>query len=129
MSISPKELTAKLLGKKIVKVKSGNGDEFEFEIQKVNIEIFAGKGAAVLGKIVGKTQEEIKKMFVDKFESQEMSKIIAPVLVDGVAKPKVVDKEIYDEETEVSIKVILKDLELASNLYMEILTISATEKK
>jgi len=127
MSISPKELTAKLLGKQIVKVKNSGGDEIIFEIQKVNIESFAGEGSAQLGKVVGKTQDEVKKMFVDKFASQEISKIISPVLLEGVASPQIVDC-VEDEEKEVALNVLLKDLELSSNLYIEILKISIPKK-
>lgn len=128
MSISPKELTAKLLGKTIVKVKSSCGEEIMFEIQKVNIESFAGEGAVKLGNIAGKTQDEVKKMFINKFEGQEISKLISPVILDGVASPKIVTKEDCDIEKEVPLSVLLRDLELASNLYIEILKISMDKK-
>lgn len=124
MSISPKELTAKLLGRKIVKVKGNSGEEFIFEIQRINIETFAGTDVSKLGNVVGKTQDEIKQMFMDKIKDKEISTIISPVLLDGIASPIVVDKEIYNEDKEIQLKVLLTDLELSSNLYMEILEIS-----
>ncbi len=129
MSISPKNLNAKLLGKKIVKVKSKTGEDVEFEIQKVSIETFAGEGNSKLDNIIGKSQEEIKKMFVDQFKSQEISKLIAPVILEGVSEPKVVNKEISEcnLENEIPLKVLLIDLELSTNLYFEILEISVGE--
>lgn len=125
--LSPKELAAKLLGKKIVNVKTGKGEEIAFEIQKVNVEIFAGDGATKLGKIVGKTENEIKETFVKKFESQEISEVLSPVLLAGVSSPEVVACTPYDPEKAILLKVLLTDLELATNLYIEILKIS-TEK-
>ena len=131
MSITPKNLTAKLLGKKIVKVKSGSGEEMEFEIQRVNIETFAGENVAIMGKIVGKSEEELKKMMIDQFKSNEMSKILSPVLLEGISNPVIVDKAIVDcdSEKEVSIKTLLTDIELATRIYMEILQISVKENK
>lgn len=129
--LSPKELSAKLLGKEIVKVKSSNNEEFMFEIQRVNVEIFAGDGAAKISKIVGKTENEIKEIFVNKFESQEVSKVLSPVLLAGVSSPKVVACTPYNPEKEMLIQTLLTDLELATNLYIEILKISMvkTEEK
>ena len=131
MSILAKNLTSKLLGKKIVNVKSGSGDMIEFEIQRVNIESFAGEGVANLEKIVGKSEEEIKEVFLNQFKSKEISKIISPVLLEGIVEPKVVDKEISDceQEKEVPLKALLIDLELSTNLYMEILQISIKQEK
>lgn len=125
MAIQVKNLIAKLLGKKIVKVKNSDGDEVEFEIQKVNIETYAGK-ISKLENLVGKTQEEVRKMLMDQFQSSEISKVIAPVLLEGVSSPVVVDKDSKDcnLEKEVPLKFLLIDLELATNLYMEILQVS-----
>lgn len=124
MSISPKDLAAKLLGKKIVNVKTSNGEEIVFEIQRVNVEIFAGDGATKLGKIVGKTEDEIKEIFVNKFKSQEISEVLSPVLLAGVSSPEVTACPPYDPEKAILLKVLLTDLELATNLYIEILKIS-----
>lgn len=126
MAIQVKNLIAKLLGKKIVKVKNSNGDEIEFEIQRVAIETYA-KNLSKIEDIVGKTQEEIKQMLMDQFKSQEISEVIAPVLLEGVSAPEVVDKDIKEcdiDKEEVPLKVLLIDLELSTNLYMEILQIS-----
>lgn len=131
MSILPKNLTAKLLGKKIVNVKTSDGETFEFEIQKVNIESFAGEGIAKLEKVVGKSEEEIQKMFVDQFKSKEISKIVSPVLLAGVVSPAIVEKSVNEcnQEKEVPLNVLLIDLQLATNLYMEILQISIKKEK
>jgi len=131
MAINPRQLTARLLGKKIIKVKSGSGDIVEFEIQKVNIEEFAGEGMTKLVNIVGKSETELRTMFVDKFQSSEMSKIIAPALVAGISSPAVVNKDMKDcdLEKEVPLKVLLIDLELATNIYMEIVKISVDVKE
>lgn len=129
MSINPKQLTSNLLGKKIVNVKNSNGELVEFEIQKVNIVEFAGEGMTKLSNIVGRSEEEIRAMFVDKFKSREIAEVISPALLAGVANPTIANKDIKDcdLEKEVPLKVLLIDLELASNLYMEIIKISIKE--
>ena len=129
MSINPKQLTSNLLGKKIVNVKNSNGELVEFEIQKVNIVEFAGEGMTKLSNIVGRSEEEIRTMFVDKFKSREIAEVISPALLAGVANPTIANKDIKDcdLEKEVPLKVLLIDLELASNLYMEIIKISIKE--
>jgi len=129
MSINPKQLTSNLLGKKIVNVKNSNGELVEFEIQKVNIVEFAGEGMTKLSNIVGRSEEEIRAMFVDKFKSREIAEVISPALLAGVANPIIANKDIKDcdLEKEVPLKVLLIDLELASNLYMEIIKISIKE--
>ena len=129
MSINPKQLTSNLLGKKIVNVKNSNGELVEFEIQKVNIVEFAGEGMTKLSNIVGRSEEEIRTMFVDKFKSREIAEVISPALLAGVANPIIANKDIKDcdLEKEVPLKVLLIDLELASNLYMEIIKISIKE--
>lgn len=129
MSINPKQLTSNLLGKKIVNVKNSNGELVEFEIQKVNIVEFAGEGMTKLSNIVGRSEEEIRAMFVDKFKSREIAEVISPALLAGVANPTIANKDIKDcdLEKEVPLKVLLIDLELASNLYMEIIKISMKE--
>ena len=129
MSINPKQLTSNLLGKKIVNVKNSNGELVEFEIQKVNIVEFAGEGMTKLSNIVGRSEEEIRTMFVDKFKSREIAEVISPALLAGVANPTIANKDIKDcdLEKEVPLKVLLIDLELSSNLYMEIIKISMKE--
>jgi len=129
MSINPKQLTSNLLGKKIVNVKNSNGELVEFEIQKVNIVEFAGEGMTKLSNIVGRSEDEIRAMFVDKFKSREIAEVISPALLAGVANPTIANKDIKDcdLEKEVPLKVLLIDLELASNLYMEIIKISIKE--
>ena len=129
MSINPKQLTSNLLGKKIVNVKNSNGELVEFEIQKVNIVEFAGEGMTKLSNIVGRSEDEIRAMFVDKFKSREIAEVISPALLAGVANPTIANKDIKDcdLEKEVPLKVLLIDLELASNLYMEIIKISMKE--
>lgn len=128
MSITAKQLTAKLLGKKIVKVKSRSGEEIEFEINKVSIETFAGENIAKLETYVGKSAEDMKQLLLDQFKRQEISKLISPVLLQGVGSPRVVDKEIEKcSDNEIPISVLLIDLELSTNLYMEILQISTSK--
>ena len=124
MTISPKDLTAKLLVKKNVTVKGSGGEEFTFEIQKVNIEIFAGEGVAKMDKLVGKTADEIKALFVDKFKEQEISCVISQVLLEGISSPRITERFGHDPEKEVPLKVLLTDLVLATNLYIEILELT-----
>lgn len=126
MSISCKNLTSKLLGRKIVRVKSGDGEEIEFEIQKVNVETFAGGNMSKIESFVGKTEKEVESMFLDEFKRKEISKVVSPVLLSGIVSPKIVDKSISecDQEKEVSLSALLVDLELVTNIYMEILHIS-----
>jgi len=130
MLAKARELSSKLLGKKVVKVKTGAGDEVEFEIQRVSIEKFAGEGGSKMENIIGKSQDEIRAMFLDKFKSQEISTIISPVLLEGISNPSIVNKEVSkcNLEEEIPIKVLLLDLELATNLYTEILQISIEKK-
>ena len=128
MSITAKNLTAKLLGKKIVHVTAKDKSTVEFEIHKVNIETFAGEGVAKLEVYAGKSPEEIGKVLQDQFKNKEVSKLIAPVLVKGVCNPKVVEKKQEScEEDEISIDTLLIDLELSTNLYMKILELSTKD--
>lgn len=130
MIISAKEITIKLLGRKIIKVEMSNGEEIEFEIQRVNVETFVGKSGLAVENVLGKTEEEIKKVFLNKIEKQEISKVLAPVLLDGVVNPKIVDKEISDcdLEKELPFKVLLTDMKLASELYIQICDLSVNKK-
>ena len=130
MSITAKQLTAKLLGKKIVKVKTRSGEDVEFEINKVSIESFAGEKIAKLETYAGKSSDEMKQILLDQFKQKEISSIISPVLLEGICSPKVVNKDLEDcdVDDELSLKVLLIDLELSVNLYMEILKISLGEK-
>ena len=130
MAILPKALTAKLLGRKIVNVESSDGEKMEFEIQRVNIELFAGEGNAKFENIAGKTEEEIKTVLLDQFKTNELTKIISPVLLDGLVAPRVVDSKIVNDlEREVPLKVLLVDIALCMSLYTEILQISVKQGK
>ena len=124
MIISPLDLSAKLLGKKNVTVKGNSGEDFTFEIQKVNIEIFAGEGVAKMDKLVGKTADEIKALFLNKFKEQEISHVISQVLLEGISSPKISNSTEYNPEKEVPLKVLLTDLVLATNLYIQILELT-----
>ena len=130
MTISAKEITVKLLGRKIIKVKMSNNEEAEFEIQRVNVETFAGKSGLTMKNVLKEKEEEIEKMFLDKIKSQEISEIMAPVLLDGIVSPKIVNKEISDcdLEKEVPFKVLLTDMNLATELYIQICSLSVSKK-
>ena len=126
MSINSKDLVLKLLKRQVVKVENSNKEIFEFEIQKVSVETFAGEYGSKPEYIVGKTQEQIAQMYMDNFKKEDISKLIAPVLLEGVVSPKVVNKSIEecDMDKEVPLKVLLIDLIFATNLYVAILNIS-----
>ena len=130
MIISAKEITVKLLGRKIIKVKMNNGEEVEFEIQRVNVETFAGKSGLTMENVLKEKNEEIEKMLLDKIKGQEISEALAPVLLDGIVNPKIVDKEISDcdLEKELPLKVLLTDMGLASELYIQICNLSVNKK-
>lgn len=130
MTILAKEINAKLLGRKIIKVKTNKDEEVEFEIQRVNVETFAGKSGLTMENVLKEKEAEIEKMFLDKIKSQEISEIMAPVLLDGVVSPKIVNKEILDcnLEKEVPFKVLLTDMILATELYIQICSLSVDKK-
>ncbi len=124
--INAKNLISKLLKRKIVQVENSDKEIVECEIQKVSAETFAGKYGSKPENIVGKTQEQITQMYLSNFKKEDLSKLMAPVLLEGVVSPKVVSKNIEecDLEKEVPVKVLLVDLIFATNLYVEILNIS-----
>ena len=129
MSINSKDLVLKLLKRQVVKVENINKEIFEFEIQKVSLETFAGEYGSKPEYIVGKTQDQIAKMYMDNFKKEDISKLMAPVLLEGVVSPKVVNKNIEecDMDKEVPLKVLLIDLIFATNLYVAILNISVPQ--
>jgi hypothetical protein len=126
MSVKPKDLCSRILGKKTVKVKNSKGEYEEFEIQRVCIAEFVGTNVEKMQEFVGKDIQEIQQMLLDDVKKKTFKEAIAPILLKGITSPKVVEKiiENCDIETEVPIDVILIDMELSTNLYTEILQLS-----
>lgn len=131
MPISAKILTSRLLGIKTVKVLNGEKKEEEFDIQKVMVEKFAGELTKIENaeKYVGKSKKDIEKEIMDNMSKKQVSDVMRPVLISGVISPNVVEKALDQcGENEIPVNVLLLDIDLCVNLYLEIVKISLPQK-
>lgn len=126
MIVSIKKLTERILKRKVVKVKNGDGLYEEVEIQKVLVETFVSRKATMLKSLVNKSKEDIQQILLEEQKTKQITEIMTPVLLEGVVNPNLVDKKLEDCDLnkELPLEVLLIDLELTTNLYLEILSIS-----